>query len=97
MKDLKIIKNNKGSVAGVLAFLFGIVLITTIYIVFSPVIDELTSTGEEMLSEDSDGRDIIDLLNTIWYKLFIAIALIVLFIYMIADAIRKKQYNMQSY
>jgi len=90
-----IIKNNKGSVWGVLYFLVGIVILTTIYVVFSPVVDELFATGNDLVGEDSDAKGVLDLLNTIWYKLFIGIMIVGLIIYVIVSSLRKEPYQNQ--
>ena len=90
-----ITKNKKGNMWGVLYFLVGIVILTSIYVIFTPVMDELFSTADDMVGGDSDAKGVLDLLNTIWYKLFIGIMLVGMIIYVIVSSLRKEPYQNQ--
>jgi len=91
----QIIKNNKGNVWGVMYFLVGIIVLTTIYVIFTPVMDELFNTADTLVGDDSDAVGVLNLLNVVWYKLFIAIMLVGMIIYLIVSSLRKEPYHNQ--
>lgn len=90
-------KNKKGNFWSLLYVLTSLIVLIVIYVATTPIIEELIGFAEEILPVDSEGLETIQLLSTIWFKVFIAICIVSLVIYAIASALRKEPYYNNNY
>ncbi|MCD6436191.1 MAG: hypothetical protein J7L15_07365 [Clostridiales bacterium] len=88
--------NKKGNFWSLLYALCSLTTLIIIYIVFTPVIDKYLEVGNDLINS-SEGKSLLTLSATLWYKVVIGILIIGIIIYVIASALQKEPYSEEYY
>ena len=88
--------NKKGNFWSLLYALVSLTTLIIIYIVFTPVIDKYLEVGNDLINS-SEGKFLLTLSTTLWYKVVIGILIIGIIIYVIASALQKEPYSEEYY
>jgi len=88
--------NKKGNFWSLLYALVSLTTLIIIYIVFTPVIDKYLEVGNDLINS-SEGKFLLTISATLWYKVVIGILIIGIIIYVIASALQKEPYSEEYY